>query len=111
VSVTDVENVTDTPVNIRNTYPARAALLESRHTARRVHRRISRDADLRAAAKREVAEQLRRAKQELAGKQGADFGDYLMALAKHAPPEERAARERAQASIKTRDACASADAS
>jgi hypothetical protein len=105
VSVTDTECVVGTQINSRNAYPARVALLESRHTHKRVHYRISRDPNLHAAAKKEVAEQQQRAKQALAGKKDADFFDYLMALSEHRPPEEEAALELAKESTKTRDVC------
>jgi hypothetical protein len=105
VSVTDTDRANGGQVNTRNAYPARVALLESRHAARRVHRRISRDPDLRAAARKEVSEQQQRAKRALAGKEGADFFDYLTALCEHAPPEEGAAMKLAEESTKTRDVC------
>jgi hypothetical protein len=104
-NVTDVEKGIGTKINSSNAYPARAALLQSRRAARRIHHRISRDKDLWAAASKEVAEQQQRAKRALAGKESADFFDYLRALHEHAPPEEREAADLAERSRKTGDIC------
>lgn len=109
MSVTPTERLSDSTVTTRNTYPARVALLESRHTARRIHWRISDDPGLHAAAKKEVAEQHQRAQQALreAGSHNGNvsFADYLRALWQQAPPEEKAARELAEESTRTRDVC------
>lgn len=109
VSVTPTERLYGAAVTSRNVYPARVALLESRYTARRNHYRISDDPGLRAAAKKEVAEQQQRAKQTLreAGSHNGDVDvwDYLKALWEHDPPEEKAAIALAKESTKTREVC------
>ncbi len=104
-NVTGVEIRTSPAVNIGNAYPARVALLQSRRGARRIHRRISQDRDLWAAANKEVAEQQRRAKRALADKEGANFFDYLLALGEHGPQEEREAVKLADQSMKTGGMC------